>query len=176
MRTPRCVSVWPPIVFWMPRPIFMKICMYEYNMAREPISTADFINPSYPSVFLYCVLSLLGNGSVKHYRGNEYTRNKIIFGLTVFYISERIFTYVWWGDRLRLGFKAKAPVPERPSRVLVSAWICNEPIVASAMIGFSRWISKGLPLNLTWDSLPLLYTARFFCFSIYWKMLLFFNL
>jgi hypothetical protein len=50
-----CVSVNPPlpppINFWMPQPIFMKLGMYI--MATEPISEAYFINPSHRSVCLY---------------------------------------------------------------------------------------------------------------------------
>jgi hypothetical protein len=55
-------------------------------MAPEPFSAAYFINPSDQSVCLYVyplslqgngstsinILSLLGNGSEKHYRANEY--------------------------------------------------------------------------------------------------------
>jgi hypothetical protein len=41
----------PPINFWMPEPIFMKLGVYI--MASEPTSTAYFINPSHHSVCLY---------------------------------------------------------------------------------------------------------------------------
>jgi hypothetical protein len=55
MWSPFCLCLYiPPINFWMPEPIFMKLGMYI--MTPEPISTAYFINPS---------LYLLGNGSVK---------------------------------------------------------------------------------------------------------------
>jgi hypothetical protein len=56
-------------------------------MAPEPISKGYFINPSNQSVYLYVYpLSLLGNGSVKRYRGNEYTHNnRKIVGCVVFY-------------------------------------------------------------------------------------------
>jgi hypothetical protein len=65
----------------MPEPIFMKLGMH--NMATEPISTAHFINPSSRSAYLYVVL---GNSSVKMYRGNEYTRKNITTdGRVVFY-------------------------------------------------------------------------------------------
>jgi hypothetical protein len=47
-----CVSVYPPINFWMPEPICMKLGMY--NMAPELIQTAYIINPSHQSVCL-CV-------------------------------------------------------------------------------------------------------------------------
>jgi hypothetical protein len=45
MRSPccLCVCVFPPVNFWMPEPIFMKLGIYI--VARESISTADFINP-----------------------------------------------------------------------------------------------------------------------------------
>jgi hypothetical protein len=59
-----CVSESPPINFWMPEPIRMKLGMYI--MAPDPISTAYFINPSHKSVCLYVYsLSLLGKGWVK---------------------------------------------------------------------------------------------------------------
>jgi hypothetical protein len=53
------------------------------TMAPETISAAYFINPSHQSMCLYVYpLSLLGNGSVKLYRGKEYTcRNRSIVGL-----------------------------------------------------------------------------------------------
>jgi hypothetical protein len=41
----------PPINFWMPEPIFMKLGVYI--MTPEPILTAYFINPSHESVCLY---------------------------------------------------------------------------------------------------------------------------
>jgi hypothetical protein len=46
MRSPCCLCVCesPPINFWMPEPIFMKVGMYV--MAHEPISAVHFINPS----------------------------------------------------------------------------------------------------------------------------------
>jgi hypothetical protein len=54
-------------------------------MALEPISTAYFINLSQQSMFQYeYPLSLLGNGPVKRYRGNEYTSNNRIVGRFVF--------------------------------------------------------------------------------------------
>jgi hypothetical protein len=48
----------------MPEPVFMKLGMYI--MGIEPISTAQFINPSHQPVFMYVYsrVSLLGNGSV----------------------------------------------------------------------------------------------------------------
>jgi hypothetical protein len=57
----------------MPERVFMKLGLYI--MAPEPISTANFINPSHQSLCLYVYprISLLGNGFVKH--GNEYTSN-----------------------------------------------------------------------------------------------------
>jgi hypothetical protein len=61
---PVCES--PPINFWMPEWIFMKLGMYI--MKPEPISTAYSINPSYQCVCVsVCVslLSLLGKGLVK---------------------------------------------------------------------------------------------------------------
>jgi hypothetical protein len=79
------LSVYPLINFWMPEPIFMKRGMY--NMAPDPISMTYFINPSnhFVSVYVY-PLSLLGNGSVKIYRGNKHTcNNRRIFGSVVFY-------------------------------------------------------------------------------------------
>jgi hypothetical protein len=45
------VCVFPLINFWMPEPIFMELGMHV--MAREPISTAYFMNPSHQSVCLY---------------------------------------------------------------------------------------------------------------------------
>jgi hypothetical protein len=71
----------------MPEPIIMKLGIYI--MTPEPISTAYFINPSHQSVCLYMYpLSLLGNGSVKRYRENEYTRNKrrIVGGVVLYAI------------------------------------------------------------------------------------------
>jgi hypothetical protein len=56
-----CVCVYPPINFWMPEPIFMKLG--TYITAPEPISKASLKNPSHH--FVCIPLSLLGNGSVK---------------------------------------------------------------------------------------------------------------
>jgi hypothetical protein len=78
MRSP-CVCVYhPPINFWMPEPVFMKLGMYI--MAREPILTAYFINASHQSVCLYmCIpLSLLGNGSVKTLPRQRIHNRKIV--------------------------------------------------------------------------------------------------
>jgi hypothetical protein len=47
----------PPINFWIPDSIFMKLCMYI--MAHEPISVAHFINPSHQSVRLYVLPPLI---------------------------------------------------------------------------------------------------------------------
>jgi hypothetical protein len=55
----------PHTNFWMSEPVFMKLGMYEYIIAPEPISTAYFINPSHQSTCLYVYPpSLLGNDSV----------------------------------------------------------------------------------------------------------------
>jgi hypothetical protein len=83
-----CVSVClciPLINFWMPEPFFMKLS--TYIMVPQPISMMYFINPSRQFLCLcVCIpLSLLGNGSEKSYRGNEYTHNRRIVGLVVFY-------------------------------------------------------------------------------------------
>jgi hypothetical protein len=40
-----CLPVYPPVNFWMPEPVFMKLRMYV--MAPEPISTAYFITHSH---------------------------------------------------------------------------------------------------------------------------------
>jgi hypothetical protein len=52
-----------PINFWMTELIFKKLGMYI--MAREPISTACFINPFCQSVYMCILLSLPGNGPEK---------------------------------------------------------------------------------------------------------------
>jgi hypothetical protein len=61
MRSPSCLCVCvtppPPINFWMPEPICMKIGIYSYIMTTEPISTVYFTNPSHQSVCLYVYLS-----------------------------------------------------------------------------------------------------------------------
>jgi hypothetical protein len=65
-RSPCClyICILPPIKFWMPEPIFMKL--WVHIMAPEPISTAYLINPSHQSVCLSCAsLLLLGKGPVK---------------------------------------------------------------------------------------------------------------
>jgi hypothetical protein len=46
-----CLPTPPPINFWTPEPIYIKLGMCI--MAPEPISTACFINPSHQSVCLY---------------------------------------------------------------------------------------------------------------------------
>jgi hypothetical protein len=71
-----CVRVTTtPINFWMSEPVFIKFGMY--TIVPELISKAYFINPSHQSVCLYVYPTLfLGNGSVKRYRGNEYTSNE----------------------------------------------------------------------------------------------------
>jgi hypothetical protein len=54
----------PPINFWTPEPIFMKLG--TYITAPEPISMGWLKIPSHQSVCLYVYpLSLLGNGSVR---------------------------------------------------------------------------------------------------------------
>jgi hypothetical protein len=45
------VSVYPPINFWMPDTVFMKLGVYI--MAPKPISTAYFRNPSHQSMCQY---------------------------------------------------------------------------------------------------------------------------
>jgi hypothetical protein len=66
--------MYPPINFWTPEPIFMKLGTYV--TAPEPISTAQLRIPSHQSVFPLIVakqrlglvkipLSSLGNGSVE---------------------------------------------------------------------------------------------------------------
>jgi hypothetical protein len=59
-----CLGILPPINFWIPESIFMKLG--AYITAPEPNSTGCFINPSHQSVSV-CVslLSLLGKASVK---------------------------------------------------------------------------------------------------------------
>jgi hypothetical protein len=50
MISPCCL--WnPPVNFWMPEPVFMKLAIYI--MAPNLISRAYFINPSHQSVYLY---------------------------------------------------------------------------------------------------------------------------
>jgi hypothetical protein len=51
MRSLFCVCMYPPINFWIPEPIFLKLAVYI--MTPEPISTAYFINPSHQSLCLY---------------------------------------------------------------------------------------------------------------------------
>jgi hypothetical protein len=50
-----CIS--PLINFWTPGPIFMKL--RTFIMASEPVSTANFLNPSHQSVCLYVYPPLL---------------------------------------------------------------------------------------------------------------------
>jgi hypothetical protein len=52
-----CVSVNPSINFWIPEPIFMKLCIYILTL--ELIWTAYFINPSHQSVCLYRICTPL---------------------------------------------------------------------------------------------------------------------
>jgi hypothetical protein len=55
----------------MPAPNFMQLGVYV--LEPEPISAKYFIKPSYLSVCIMCIsLSLLGNGSINSYHGNEY--------------------------------------------------------------------------------------------------------
>jgi hypothetical protein len=56
-----CLCI-PPVNFWMPVQIFMKLSMYI--MATESILTAYFINPSHQSVCIFTSLFLLSSGSV----------------------------------------------------------------------------------------------------------------
>jgi hypothetical protein len=85
-------------------------------VAPEPTPTASFLDPSYQSLCRYVyLLSLLGNGSVKRYRGNEHARNnRIIVDCIVFYavrvisnesrrlISPVLLVFIWtlfqWSD------------------------------------------------------------------------------
>jgi hypothetical protein len=50
----------PPINFWTPEPIFLKLGIYVYITAPEPISTAHFVNPSHQSVCLYVYIPVVG--------------------------------------------------------------------------------------------------------------------
>jgi hypothetical protein len=78
------LPVYPPYNFWMPKPTFMKLCVYI--MTPEPISTAYFINPSHQSV------SLLGNVYVAFIRTKSDTmlnnqikqRPVLVFDIEVF--------------------------------------------------------------------------------------------
>jgi hypothetical protein len=58
-------------------------------VAPRPISAAYFINPSHQSVCMLRIpLSLVRNGSLKRYCGNEYTRNnRRIVGPVVLYAT-----------------------------------------------------------------------------------------
>jgi hypothetical protein len=71
-----CVCDSPLINWRTPEPIFTKLGMYI--MAPEPISMAYLINPSHQCVYMCISLSLLDNGLVKRYHGNEYTSNKFL--------------------------------------------------------------------------------------------------
>jgi hypothetical protein len=56
MRSRCCVCAClciPPVNFWMPEPIFMKLGTYVYVTALNPVSTAWLKNPSHQSVCLY---------------------------------------------------------------------------------------------------------------------------
>jgi hypothetical protein len=71
----------------MAEPIIMKLGMYI--IAPKFTSAAYFTNAFHKSVCLcVCVpLSLPSKGSVKHYRGNEYTHNKRRIGGRVFFYA-----------------------------------------------------------------------------------------
>jgi hypothetical protein len=69
------------INFWMLESIFMKLRML-YVIASEPISTVYFINLSQQSEYI-CIRP----GSVKIYRGNEYTCNNRTVGPVVSYAA-----------------------------------------------------------------------------------------
>jgi hypothetical protein len=76
--------VYPPIYFWMPGPIFMKIGMYI--MAPEPISVAYFIHPSHLSVCLYLYAPIVARQRLgKNVTAAKNTRNsRGIVGRVVF--------------------------------------------------------------------------------------------
>jgi hypothetical protein len=77
-----CVCVSPLLTFEMSEQIIMELAMYI--MAPEPIWTAHFINASHQ--FCVSVCMLLGNSTVKSYRGYEYiSNNRRIAGCVVFY-------------------------------------------------------------------------------------------
>jgi hypothetical protein len=70
----------------MPEPISMETGMY--NMATEPISTANFINPSHQSVCLHVYLPIVAMQWLgkKRYRCNKYKCNdRRIVARVVFY-------------------------------------------------------------------------------------------
>jgi hypothetical protein len=88
-----CVCVSPLTNFWMAELIFMKFGIYI--VGPEPTSTAYIVSPShhYVSIYIYIPLSLVGNCSVKCYRGNEYTRNngtvvRVVYMRSVSYQSK----------------------------------------------------------------------------------------
>jgi hypothetical protein len=69
-------------VWEFPLSTFECLNQFSWNLAPETIWTAYFINVSYQTA---CLLMLLGNSSLKHYRGNEYTcNNRRIIGRAVF--------------------------------------------------------------------------------------------
>jgi hypothetical protein len=75
------VSVYPPINFWMPEPIIMKLGMYI--TAPEPISKAYFINSSHQSVCLYVYPSLVARQWIgKNVNAEMNTHSKIEEQLT----------------------------------------------------------------------------------------------
>jgi hypothetical protein len=63
MRSTCCLCI-PPIHFWMPEPVFMKLGLYIYHGTWAHFNGG--LPKSLPSLCMYVyTLSLLGNGSVK---------------------------------------------------------------------------------------------------------------
>jgi hypothetical protein len=88
MRSPCCLCVCesPPISFWIPEPIYIKLDMY--TRPPESTSKAYFINPSHQSVCLhvYSRVSFLGNGSVDTFpRQRIHTKLEVVLEAS-FYI------------------------------------------------------------------------------------------
>jgi hypothetical protein len=63
IRSPSCLCIPPPVIFWMPEPTVMRLGMY----VTAPELINGILHKSIPSVCVCtCIpLSLLGNGSVK---------------------------------------------------------------------------------------------------------------
>jgi hypothetical protein len=82
IRLDVCLCI-PPINFWMPEHMFMKLGMYI--VAPELISAAYFINPSHQSVCLYVYPSTFARqGLSKNVNMATNTHNRRIVGSSIF--------------------------------------------------------------------------------------------
>jgi hypothetical protein len=148
-----CVCLWiPPINFWIPEPIFMKLGIHI--MATELFWMAYFVNYSHQSKCLYVRIARQWLGNYVTAATNAH-RNIIIVGRVIFYAARILTKEISWVSLcILLSLLGNGSINTFPRQ---------EGIVRSVVSFAVRVISKGsrrlvLPRNvcfLYYFSLPL---------------------